>query len=622
MPPIAMSQMRKTPVVLAALAAGLLLPLAAQKIAWDDPAGKDFSMVGGNFGNQRYSALAQVTPANVSRLGGAWMVHVTNQAGNGNMEATPVVANGVMYIPTGTGGILALDAATGAIRWKYQSPNGGSTNRGVAVGEGKVFSSGGGNTLIAVDQETGELAWSAKVGDRGTTVAPAAYYDGIVYMGVSGGEGGVRGRFCAFDAKTGKEVWGFWTTPSPGEPGSDTWEGDSWKYGGGPVWIQPAIDPELGMIYISVGNASPDNDGTQRGGNNLYTSSILALDLKTGGYKWHFQEVHHDVWDYDNEAAPILADIKFHGRTRKIMMHAGKTGFLYIYDRTNGKPLIGINEKPVPQEPRLKTAATQPFPIGDSFVPTCPEPGSVAPGAKTSCVFGAYWDEPVVMAPGTLGGSSWAPMTFDPKTGLIYVPGSVINSAYNLHRQDWDPQTNRFQAANAGQGFARPAGEPRAGTLTAMNPATDKIVWQKRMKFPIGEGSGLLTTASGLIFHGESDGRLVAYDVKNGNELWSFQTGAGADAPVITYEAGGDQYVAILAGGSTFQLSQHGDNLWAFKLGGTVPPEAAPPEPPTIQPAQAAIGRGRRGGAAPPASPGAPAPAATPVTPATPPPQP
>ena len=182
------------------------------------------------------------------------------------------------------------------------------------------------------------------------------------------------------------------------------------------------------------------------------------------------------------------------------------------------------------------------------------------------------------MAPGTLGGISWAPMTYSPQTHLIYIPGAINNALFTL-----------------GGGFVRPTNEPRSGTLTAVDPTTNKIVWQKRMKFPIAAGSGLLSTASGLIFHGESDGRLVAYDIRNGNELWSFQTGAGAEAPAITYEVKGQQYVAIIAGGSSFNLSQHGDNLWAFKIGGTVPPLAAPAEPPTRQPAPAARGGGRGG---------------------------
>jgi quinohemoprotein ethanol dehydrogenase len=226
-----------------------------------------------------------------------------------------------LLIAGGPGGrreiAYALNAATGAIKWKYQSQGRGGTNRGVVAAEGKVFSSGGGNTLLALDQQSGALLWTVNVGDRGSTVAPAFYYDGLVYMGVSGGEGGVRGFFGAYDAKTGKQVWGFWTVPGPGELGHDTWEGSSWTHGGGPVWTHPAIDPDLGMIYVPVGNAAPDNDGTQREGDNLFTASVVALDLKTGAYKWHYQEVHHDLWDYDNSASPILADTSIAARREK-----------------------------------------------------------------------------------------------------------------------------------------------------------------------------------------------------------------------------------------------------------------------------------------------------------------
>ncbi len=559
---------------------------------WRAIPSKEFPVVGGNLGNQRHSSLTGITPANIGKLGGAWMTHIADGAVGSNLEGTPVVVGSSMYVPGAAGTILALDAATGAIQWKYQpSAQGGGgrggTNRGVVAAEGKVFSSGGGNNLIALDQKTGALVWTTKVGDRGTTVAPALYYDGLVYMGVSGGEGGIRGFMGAFDAKTGKQVWGFWTIPGPGEYGRETWEGDSWDHGGGPIWTASAIDPELGMIYVPVGNAWPDFDATKRGGDNLFTASIVALDLKTGERKWHYQEVHHDIWDYDNAASPVLADIQFQGRTRKALIHGGKTGFLYILDRTNGTPLVGIEERAVPQQAEMKTAKTQPYPIGDSFVPTCPEPDSVAPGMKSACVFGAYWEEGVVVAPGTLGGISWAPMTYSPLTHLIYVPGAITNSQFTLNG-----------------GFVRPPNEPRSGTLTAIDPTTNKIVWQKKTKFPIAAGSGLLSTASGLMFHGDPDGRLVAYDIKNGNELWSFQTGAGADAPAVTYEINGEQYVAILSGGSSFNLSQHGDNLWAFKIGGALPQLATPTEPPLRQPAAAGrggaggSGRGGRGGAA------------------------
>jgi PQQ-dependent dehydrogenase (methanol/ethanol family) len=544
---------------------------------WTRPAGRDFPVVGGDLGNQRYSSLTQITPSNLNRLGGAWLVHLEGGRTAGSMQGTPVVVAGVMYIGSGSGSVFAIDAVTGRIEWKWESPFGGQTNRGVVMAEGMVFTGQTGARLVALDAKTGQLRWETNVAPRGGTPGAIYYHDGLVYSGISGGEAGVRGQFAAYDAKSGKEVWKFYTIPGPGEFGHDTWEGDSWMRGGGPLWTHPAIDPSLGMVYVPVGNAWPDTDGSKRGGDNLFTASIVALDLKTGQRKWHFQEVHHDLWDYDNPTPPVLADITYEGKARKILIHGGKTGFTYILDRANGKPLVGIEERPVPQDERNKTAKTQPFPLGDSPVPTCPEPGSVAAGAQSACVFGAFFDQPVVMTPGTQGGLNSAPMAFSPQTRLFYVPASIINSAF-------------------GPGFSRPAGQPRAGTLSAMDPTTNKIAWQKRTTYPLGTGSGLLATASGLLFGGVSDGNLVAYDIKTGDVLWSFQTGAGADAPVISYEVAGTQYLAILSGGNNFNLSQTGDNLWAFKIGGTVAPLPAPAPPPTIQPASGRRGGGRGAG--------------------------
>jgi alcohol dehydrogenase (cytochrome c) len=554
---------------------------------WRQPPTRDFPLVGGNWANQRYSALDRIDTSNVKRLGGAWSIHLEDGNG-GNQQATPVVVDGVMYVTTSFQNVFAIEARSGAIKWKYapQLRGAGGTNRGVVVAEGKVFFAQRDNLLVALDQETGAVVWKTRLTDqpRAFTSAAPVYYDGRVYVGIAGGEVGVRGQVGAYDARTGREIWTFFTVPGPGKRGGDTWEGDSYKHGGGPVWLNPAIDPELGMLYVPVGNAGPDNDGQDRGGDNLFTASIVALDLKTGAYKWHFQEVHHDIWDYDASSAPILADVAYRGQTRKILMHAGKTGFLYILDRTNGTPLVGIPERAVRVDARMKTAATQPFPIGDSFVPTCPESDSLAPGVEGGCIFTPYWDKPVVLAPGTQGGNAWAPSTFSPKTHLVYVPGAVINSAHSVRRQTWNAQTEQFDTVGSGGGFNRPAGQPRSGTLTALDPTTNKIVWQKRTPFPIGTGSGLLSTAGGLLFHGESDGNLVAYDIKDGSVLWTFQTGAGADAPVSTFQVDGEQYIAILSGGNQFQLSARGDRLWAFRIGGTVPPAPAPTPPPLRQP--------------------------------------
>jgi quinohemoprotein ethanol dehydrogenase len=578
--------MRLRTIVQSANVAGVLCltaALSSQAPEFKLYSGIDFPFVGGNLSNQRYSTLTQISKSNVNRLGASWMVHPEGTVGQW-MQGTPVVVGGTMYMSTGH--IWARDARTGALRWKY--PTGAVTsttsnfNRGVAVAEGKVFSAAAGNTLIALDQYTGAVVWKTQVASRGTTNAPAVYYDGLVYMGVGGGENGVRGQFGAYDAKTGKEVWKFWTVPGPGELGNDTWEGDSWKYGGAPVWTHPAIDPDLGTMYVPTGNASPDNDGTRRGGDNLFTVSVVALDLKTGKYKWHFQEVHHDLWDYDSPVAPVLADIMYQGRPRKILMHGGKTGMMYILDRTNGTPLIGIDERRVPQEPRMKTAATQPFAVGDTFVPTCPGPGSVQPGFPSGCIFTPYYTDPIAIAPGTDGGLSWAPMSYSPQTRLLYVCGTINVSGHEFRHQEFNEATGKLftPPPGTGRGFFRlPWPQPRSGTVTAIDPTINKIAWQKTLPWPCGSGSGFLSTATGLLFHGESDGHLVVHDAVSGDVLWKFQTGAGADAPVATYELGGEQYIAILSGGNQYMSSAMGDNLWAFKLGGTLPEAAAPPLP-------------------------------------------
>ena len=377
--------------------------------------------------------------------------------------------------------------------------------------------------------------------ERGGTPGAVVYYDGFVYAGIAGGESGVRGQFGAYDAKTGKEVWKFFTIPGPGEFGNDTWEGDSWMRGGGPLWTHPAIDPDLGLVYLPVGNAYPDVDGGPRGGDNLFTASIVALDLKTGVRKWHFQEVHHDIWDYDNQTPPVLADVRYRGQFRKILIHGGKTGLMYILDRTDGRALIGIEERPVPQEPRQKTAKTQPFPIGDSIVPTCPEPGSVEPGWRVDCLFAAYWaDSPVVTTPGTQGGLNWAPMAFSPfdesrlRAGLDHqlpVWSALLTAARPAALRSPRRARSDDEQDRMGEADEVPAGHRQRLARHGERPDLPRRIGRPRPR---------------------------VYDLRNGDTLWKFQTSTVADAPVATYEVGGQQYVAILAGGNPFQLSAHG----------------------------------------------------------------
>jgi alcohol dehydrogenase (cytochrome c) len=531
-----------------------------------------------------------------------------------SQQATPVVQNGVMYITTGEQDVFAIDARTGNIIWEFQphadprTPD-NKAKRGVGLGEGKVFavlvdvekptspvpgspaatadaattaatgtSAGQGRGaagaarvqpatfLLALDQKTGKLLWKEELGGdiprgfRQYITAPPLYYKGLVYMGISAGDGGLRGRLTAHDAETGKEVWRWWATPGPGEPGNETWEGDSWKTGGGAVWSQPALDPDLGLIYLNTGNPWPSYNGSTRAGDNLYTSCIVALDAMTGKMRWYFQGVHHDLWDMDMPTPVILFDQVYNGQTRKAVAAHSKTAWVYILDRVTGKPLIPVNETPMPQDPRQKTAATQPIPSGDPTAPQCAEP---VQGMDRGCMFTPVWDDTNIAQPSAAG--DFAPGAYDPQLGYLFF-GTEIG-------------TRKFST----RGRTSVVGTREYGMITAINSLTDKKVWQIEVPYPAGFGSGILATAGGLLFHGGSDGFFRAFDSKTGNELWRFQTGFGADAPAATYELDGEQYVAIAAGGSRDALLQaRGDLVWSFKIGGKVNPLNGPPAPPTV----------------------------------------
>jgi alcohol dehydrogenase (cytochrome c) len=344
---------------------------------------QDWITNGGTVFNQRYSPLDEIDRSNVGELKGVWRIHLNSAtAFKYSGETQPLVNDGIAYLSTGASDVYALDVETGKTIWQYsgnldQEINTvccGWTSRGVAIGDGRVYLAKLDGKLVALDADSGKQVWSADVGDwrKGETITSAPlYYDGLVITGISGGEFGVRSRVSAYDAGTGKLVWRFYTIPGPGQIGHDTWpaDTDAWKHGGAPVWQTPAVDPKLGLLYFSTGNTSPDFDGSSRKGDNLFANSIVAVDAKTGQYRWHFQQVHHDIWDLDSPSPVVLFDLKVDGTTRHALAEASKTGWVYILDRTNGKPLVGIDEKPVPQEPRQNTAATQPYPVGDAFTP-------------------------------------------------------------------------------------------------------------------------------------------------------------------------------------------------------------------------------------------------------------
>ena len=590
---------RRAPRMVAILMAiGFLLPGAAPVRAADpdidrllqSPVGKDWVTNGGNLTNQRYSTLKQIDTSNVKQLKGAWMTRLKGSGFGGkySFEATPLVKDGIMYVVTGNDDVFALNAKTGEFLWerwsgidqKITSVCCGWDNRGLAMGEGMLFLGQLDANVVALDIKTGKEVWKTPIevwqDGYGITSAPL-YYDGIVYSGITGGEYGVRGRLTALDAQTGKILWRWYTLPAPGDVGGDSWPAgtDHYLHGGATIWNTPALDPQLGLVYFSVGNCGPDYDGSIRDGDNLFCASVVALKAKTGEYAWHFQEVHHDIWDYDAASPALLFDTVINGQPRKGIAQAGRTGWVYILDRTNGKPLIGIEERAVPQEPRQKTAKTQPFPIGDAIVPQCAQP--LEGYERAGCIFEVFWEEPTLIQPSGIGGTNWSPMSYNPDTGFFYVPGTVRTSAFARYGD----QYKKGKQYNGGT-QAAPIGSEMSGNWSAVSGTTNKIAWQKNVPYRVGSGGGSSTTAGGLVFHGDPSGTIQARDAKTGEMVWQFQTGFGAEATPMVYEVDGDQYVAIAAGGNQGVGSANGDAVWAFSLKGQLNPLWPPPPPPTV----------------------------------------
>ncbi len=541
---------------------------------------------GGDWYNRRYSPLTQIDRTNVAKLKGVWRARL---GGSGvgpqySGEAQPLVVDGVVYISTGANDVFAISVDTGATLWDYHAnlnPDNKSvccswTNRGVAAGGGKIFIGQLDGKLVALDAKSGKTAWStlAEKPQEGFTITAAPlYYNGLVIVGFAGAELGVRGRVKAYDARNGKLAWTFYTIPGRGEPGNETWPQDNeiWQNGGATVWQTPAVDPELGLIFFSTGNPGPDFNGGIRKGDNLYTSSIMALDAKTGKYRWHYQQVHHDLWDYDSASPVVLFDITLDGRPRKAVAEASKSGWVYILDRTDGKPLVGIDERAVPQEPRQATAATQPYPRGDSFVPQsvdiAPEGYTLVNGGK---IFTPYWTDYMVAKPGISGGANWPPSALDAVSGHMFVCARDNASTFRA----WDIEPTQPPAGElyiGGNFGSNPL--PPQGTFTALDMHTNKIVWQQHWANPC--NSGATATAGGLVFVGRNDGRLTALDSNNGNKLWEFQTGAGMNSTVSVFGHNGKQYVVAYSAGAVFSGSVKGDSVWLFALDGTLDPVPA-----------------------------------------------
>ena len=340
------------------------------------------------------------------------------------------------------------------------------------------------------------------------------------------------------------------------------------------MWQTPAVDPELGLVYFSTGNPGPDFAGYVRGGDNLFTTSMLALDVYTGEYRWHFQQVHHDIWDYDAANPVVLFDIEIDGEMRQAVAEASKTGWVYILDRITGEPLLGMEERPVPQEERHLTSPTQPYPEGDSFVHQFVDivPQGFPPLVNQARIFTPFWMEGTISMPGPFGGANWPPSAYDPESGTLYVCANERPGFFRGGEMEND--LPEMPGDSYIGGFFGHVDFPNHGILAAMDMHTNTIVWRQRwQEFCY---SGVLATAGGLLFTGQNDGRIMALNSSDGAVLWEFQTGAGLNAPVSTFEHNGEQHIIAYSAGNLFAESPRGDSVWLFSLSGTMDEARAP----------------------------------------------
>jgi len=515
---------------------------------------KNFLHSNGSYAQTRFYPAKQINSGNVAKLRPAFTFQTEVLE---SMETAPIVVDGVMYITTSYNHVYAIDAATGKELWHYKHKMGpvttyccGPNNRGVAIAGDRVFMGTLDSKLVALDAKTGKLIWDTEIADPelgySETMAPVAI-NGRILIGTNGGEYGIRGFVKSFDAVTGKLQWTFNTIPETGHEG--VWAandatgkdmhrdiaaekaqlakqgGDFYKTLGGGVWMAPAVDTESNTVFFVVGNPSPDLYGTERPGDNLYTDSMVAIDLNTGKYKWHYQYVAHDVWDLDAVSPVILTEAKGKdGKMVKVAMHAGKTGYVYIHDRNTGE-LIRYSEGMVPQD-GLWTLPTK-------------------DGAK--------------MMLGANGGVEWSPMAFNPETRLTYAANLLQPMTYHV-----EPSKYPGGKLWLGGAFKTIPTEKQTGRLSAVNVDTGKVAWKFDTNEPL--IGGVLTTAGNLVFNGEANGLFRAFDAKNGKKLWEYQTGAGVNAPAVSYTVNGKQYVAVAAGGNNQIDAKRGNSVVVFSL--------------------------------------------------------
>lgn len=530
------------------------------------PQTAEWPTYGGTLDNQRYSPLNQVNRSNVKELQVAWAFQVPFVQGNTSFECTPVVSGGIMYVTSPKSDVYAVNAETGEFLWGYDAHVNVTTttrlccgviNRGVAVSGGRVYVATLDARLVALDAKTGKPVESFGESGEVRVAEHAEGYSltsapivtgGKVLVGIACGEFRTRGFFSAYDAVTGALVWRWYTIPAPGEPGSETWPAtDVYKEGGGAPWMSPAVDAKRGLVIIGTGNPNPDFDGRARKGDNLYTCCIVALDLGTGKLRWHFQEVKHDLWDYDQSSPPILFNVRRGSRTIAAVGAAGKTGWFYILDRQTGESLLPTREIAVPQNGHA-TAKTQTV-------------LDVPPFSRQKNVFGSLSTSPTEIAPGLSGGSEWSPVSFSPTAGLAYV--CAVEQPMTYTTEKGSPFSANLVL---GGSIGIPPGNRPTGAFVGIDVNTGRVKWRTPTEaHPVG---GTCATAGGVVFAGESDGRFVALDAARGRRLWQFRCGAGVNAAPMTYSVNGRQYIAVAAGGNNKESLFSGPKY--FRRGGAL----------------------------------------------------
>ena len=517
---------------------------------------REWMLYGRTYDNQRFSPLTQVSPGNVASLRPVWAASLGSLDG---VEATPLVKDGVLYVTGAYSHVFAFDARNGQRLWhwapEYAAELGtvlccGPVNRGVAILGDLVYVLTLDARVVALQKDSGKVAWEKPIDDwkRGVsaTGAPMIVKDKVI-VGIAGGEYGVRGYLRAYDAKSGAVAWTTYTVPEPGQPGADTWPGDTWKTGGGATWQSGAYDPQLNLLYWGTGNPGSWNSDLRKG-DNKWTASLLALDPDSGAIKWGFQYTPNDGWDYDGNNAPILADIKLDGKLVKAALQSNRNGYFYVLDRTNGKFLFavptveGINWTtgldPKTGRPTVNEAM-RPLTDGKTVIP---------------------------IVPGLEGGTNWFPMSFNPEMGVAFIP----TNQWAMGLTGYKPEDIKYEPGKVymGMDYKMYRTGEKTGRVRAFDVAKRKWLWEISSPLPV--FAGVLTTRSGLVFSGDQLGFFFAADARSGKLLWQFQTGSAINASPITYEIAGKQYVAILSGlggdPSFYFKGPKGGMLWVFAL--------------------------------------------------------